>query len=123
MHTPRKRSAAATPQYRHGLALPGHQLKHLCRDRWPGQALRDAHMFVAFDVLEHSLEPHEAPDEYDRPWLAAISGPSAKPGANPGGMSQRAGRMRVLLPGGLAFEGLADALDQRLISGGAQIAS
>src|ERR1700761_2993296 len=86
-----------------------------CSWRWPGRALRDAHMFVAFDALEHSLEPREPPDEYDRPWLAAISGPSAKPGANPGGMSQRAGRMRVPLPFGLAFQGLADALNQRLI--------
>ena len=24
--------------YRHGPACPGHQFKHLCRDRWPGQA-------------------------------------------------------------------------------------
>src|SRR3954467_8404803 len=84
---------------------------------WPGVSLRDAHKCEPFDALEHVLEAHEAPDEDDWPWLGAISGPSAEPGADPGGMGQRAGRMRVLLALGFAFEGLADALDQRLIGG------
>src|SRR5947209_12718978 len=79
---------------------------------WPGVPLRDAHKCAPFDALEHGLEAHEAADEDDRSRLAAISGPSAEPSADPGGMSQRPGRMRVLLPLGLAFEGVADALDQ-----------
>src|SRR4051794_23817260 len=82
---------------------------------WPGVSLPHAHKFEPFDALEHGLEAHKAPDEHDRPWLAAIAGPAAEPGADPGGMGQRAGRMRVLLALGFAFEGLADALDQRLI--------
>src|SRR3954453_23361007 len=92
-----------------------------CSPRWRraclGSVLRDAHKCDPFDALEHVLEAHEAPDEDDWPWLGAISAPSAEPGADPGGIGQRAGRMRVLLALGFAFEGLADALDQRLIGG------
>src|ERR1700761_3262168 len=43
-----------------------------------------AHKCEPFVTLEHGLEPHEAPDEHDRPRLAAPSCPSAEPGADPG---------------------------------------
>src|SRR6185312_10814852 len=116
---------------RHGRACPGHpppaggtaaEVVQPPVRGWPGLVLRDAHKCEAFDALEHGLEAQVASNEHDWPWLAAISGPAAEACADPGCMGQRAGRMRVLLRFGFAFEGLADALDHRLIGGGEDIA-
>ena len=63
------------------------------------------------------VELGEASDHDDGAWLSVVAGPAAEPCEDPGGIGERAFGMRVLLLCGLAFEGLADALQGGLVVG------
>jgi hypothetical protein len=63
------------------------------------------------------VELGDASDHDDGAWLSVVAGPATEPCEDPGGIGERALRMWILLLRGLAFEGLADALQDGLVVG------
>ena len=63
------------------------------------------------------VELGKASEHDDWAWFAVVAGPAAEPCEDPCGEGERAGRVRVLLLGGFAFEALTDALQGRSVVG------
>src|SRR5271166_2988005 len=81
----------------------------------PAPCLRDSHISEAPSVFD-GVELGEASEHDDRAWLAVVTGPAAEPCEDPCGIGKRAGRMGILLLGGLALEALTDSLKGRLVT-------
>src|SRR5262245_11782432 len=63
------------------------------------------------------VELSEASQHDDGAWLSVVAGPTAEPCEDPRSISERGNGRRALLLCGPAFEGLAHALEGRLVVG------